>query len=290
MPIKALLNNKPVLAWDVAGTGDFMCVECADKMHYRRSFKRKDGVRVTEHFAHNPTPTGGTPRTCSYVGQSEEHMNAKQAICLSAPDHFWWLNGIVGDVEVPLGDRRADVLFTRPDGRRIVFEPQFTKIPRSQIKDRTNDYHALGCDVIWCLGGKCIAHYDWIKQHFYCAGQMSDDGNDVTFWGNLNPEKNAPGLRRAFDADDIWATSAQLAAQYAPVVEHIPDPKSLAVSTVIEGNWVYIRDGYGDWRGTNQNAGIRTRLKGTLDWAKKDVETGRFQRRKNSEWIDDIRY
>ena len=103
MPIKALLNNKPVLAWDVAGTGDFMCVECADKMHYRRSFKRKDGVRVTEHFAHNPTPTGGTPRTCSYVGQSEEHMNAKQAICLSAPDHFWWLNGIVGDVEVPQG-------------------------------------------------------------------------------------------------------------------------------------------------------------------------------------------
>lgn len=200
MPIKALLNQQPVMAWDVAGTDDFACIECGDAMYYRQSFKRQDGVRVTEHFAHKPAQ-GGAARSCSSVGQSIEHMNAKQAICLAAPDHFWWLNGIRGDVEVPLGQRRADVLFTRPDGRRIIFEPQFTKIPRSQIAERTRDYHALGCDVIWCFPEKRDDLYTWAKTHFYCVGQLSNDGNEVTFWGNLNPEKFAPGLRRQFDAD-----------------------------------------------------------------------------------------
>lgn len=200
MPLKALLAGMPVMAWDVAGTGSFSCDECGDPMHYVAMHKRKDGARVNAHFAHNPT-SSGTPRACSSIGQSEEHMNAKQTICMAAPLHFWWLRGLIGNVEVPLEHRRADVLFTRSDGRRIVFEPQFTKIPRSQIAERTRDYHAMGCDVVWCFPKKRGDLYQWAKQHFYCVGLLDNDGNDVAFWGNLSPDRYAPGLKRPFDTD-----------------------------------------------------------------------------------------
>lgn len=203
MPLRALLAGQSVMAWDVAGTGSFACAECGDPMHYVAMHKRKDGTRVNAHFAHNPA-SSGIPRSCSSIGQSEEHMNAKQTICMAAPNHFWWLRGLTGSVEVPLEHRRADVLFTRTDGRRIIFEPQFTKIPRSQIAERTRDYHAMGCDVVWCFPKKRFDDlYLWAKQHFYCVGLLDNDGNDIAFWGNLSPDRYAPGLKRPFDPDVI---------------------------------------------------------------------------------------
>lgn len=223
MPNKALLNGAPVFADTVAGTGEYLCAECDAKMYYKPASKR-NGIRVRSHFAHYPVTAGSAPRDCSSLGMSDEHRNAQTTIRLTAPGYFWWLFGCVGDEEhnIDLSDgtrRRADVYFERTDGRRIVFEPQFTKIPPRKIAERTRDYHDMGCDVIWCLGGKCLAHYDWLKRHFYCTGQMSDDGNEVTFWGNLNPDKYPPGLRAKFDDEtdpDAWKRAI------APSFDEVP--------------------------------------------------------------------
>ena len=204
MPLTALLNGQRVIASAVSGTAIYACCECSDPMHYRRAYKRQDGARVIEHFAHNPTP-GEQRRACSLSeGESEEHLNSKQVLLDCAPDHFMWLQNASGDVEIPLGDRRADVLFTLPEGQRIIFEAQFTKIPRRQIALRTKDYHDAGCHVVWCFPEKRHDdHYAWAKNHFYCVGLLSDDGSEVQFSGNLDPVHYQPSLRRPFDPEQV---------------------------------------------------------------------------------------
>jgi hypothetical protein len=44
----------------------------------------------------------------------------------------------------------------------------------------------------------------------------------------------------------------------------------------------------GDWRGISADGQLRTRLKGTREWAKKDVEIGRLQYRNGDFWVDEI--
>ena len=204
MPLTALLNGQRVIASAVSGTAIYTCCECNDPMHYRRAYKRQDGARVIEHFAHNPSP-GVYRRACSLSeGESEEHLNSKQTLLMSAPDHFAWLQDASGDVEVLVNDRRADVLFILVTGQKIIFEAQLTKIPRRQIALRTRDYHDAGYHVVWCFPEKRHDdHYQWAKNQFFCVGLLADDGSDVQFSGNLNPIKCQPGLRRLFDPDQV---------------------------------------------------------------------------------------
>lgn len=61
------------------------------------------------------------------------------------------------------------------------------------------------------------------------------------------------------------------------------------VTTVEENGWAYVKDGFGDWRGTNTAGTQRSRLKGTLEWARADVKSRRLQRLIRGTWIDDIR-
>lgn len=204
MPLKAILNGSPVYARSVAGTGDFICAECGASMHYRRAYKKQDGSRVTAHFAHNPAPTD-QKRSCSLSeGESEEHLNGKQTLLSFAPDHFDWLRNATGDAEVKIGDRRADVLFTLPAGQRIIFEAQFTRIPRRQIAQRTRDYHDAGYHVIWCYPEKRDDLYQWGRAYFHCVGLLSDDGTDIVqFEGQFNPVECDPSLVRAFDPEQV---------------------------------------------------------------------------------------
>lgn len=278
MPLKALLDGMSIFARDAIGTGAYTCHECASSMHYRRSFPRADGVIVQAHFAHNPVPHGQKPRQCSTIGQSEEHLNAKECIRLAAPDHFLWLRGIVGDVEVPLGNRRADVLFILPGDIRIVFEPQFTKIRRSEIAERTKDYHDFGCHVVWCFPERRDDLFTFCKHHFRCVGLLSDDGNEITFQGNFNPQQKP----------SLWRTFEEVSMVPAPP----PPPREIKiVRTVCEGDWIYTFDELGDWRGTHkdEDRGIRTRLKRSLEAAKHDVSIGRFQfQLLSGEWSDKL--
>lgn len=204
MPLTALLNGQRVIASAVSGTAIYTCCECGDPMHYRRAYKRQDGARVIEHFAHNPKP-GDQQRTCSLSeGESEEHLNSKQTLLTNAPDHFTWLQNAIGDAEMPINDRRADVLFVLATGQKVIFEAQLTKIPRRQIALRTRDYHDAGYHVVWCFPEKRRwDHYQWARRHFYCTGLLSNDGSDVQFSGNLNPVRYQPSLRRPFDPEQV---------------------------------------------------------------------------------------
>ena len=67
-----------------------------------------------------------------------------------------------------------------------------------------------------------------------------------------------------------------------------------------ENGWVFVNDSFGDWRGTNETMGLRTRLKrdtkgsadtpskSGLEWVKHDIAIGRLQFWRNSAWDDAI--
>lgn len=61
-----------------------------------------------------------------------------------------------------------------------------------------------------------------------------------------------------------------------------------------ENGWVIVGDSFGDWRGTNEALGLRTRLKretrdrSGLDWVKHDISIGRLQTLIAGEWTDNI--
>lgn len=55
-----------------------------------------------------------------------------------------------------------------------------------------------------------------------------------------------------------------------------------------DNGWLFVADSFGDYRGINETLGLRTRLKWSLEWAKKDVEIGRLQTLIAGEWTDKI--
>lgn len=71
------------------------------------------------------------------------------------------------------------------------------------------------------------------------------------------------------------------------------------MNTTIKGEngWVFVQDVYGDWRGTNEALGLRTRLKrdtrgegarSGLDWVRHDITIRRLQRFDGGQWVDKI--
>lgn len=63
---------------------------------------------------------------------------------------------------------------------------------------------------------------------------------------------------------------------------------------ILEGEWAYEQDSFGDWRGYHISGLLRTRLKrdgkavSALDAAKQDARTWRVQKLVDGEWIDEL--
>jgi len=55
-----------------------------------------------------------------------------------------------------------------------------------------------------------------------------------------------------------------------------------------DAQWTYTKDASGDWRGVSNDGQYRTRLKGSLVWAKRDVNINRLQYRRGDVWVDEI--
>lgn len=136
-----------------AGTGDRVMAALAGKTMPHRCpgcgdpvVLRQGGVRA-HHFAHRP----GT--VCPFAArESAEHMAAKM--------FFWHALRHAGrqpELEVDLRmpawapgeDRRADLLVTLPDGRRLAVEIQRTQVGADIIHGRTLSYAQLGIGVLW---------------------------------------------------------------------------------------------------------------------------------------------
>lgn len=161
------------------------CPECGDAMRYRAALV--DPRRVA-HFAHLPRPAGQRP-TCVLALMSVEHLTAIDTLLKAAPRTFGVRRGGKEHYEFFQGKRRADVFFPA-DGARypVVFEAQFSPIKFARsvddpytIEGRTDDYHAAGAHVVWCLPAKRRNLIATISRAYGCYGLLSDDGSEVEF-------------------------------------------------------------------------------------------------------------
>jgi competence protein CoiA len=133
----ACLAGHRVEAESAERASTFVCPKCSAPVILKR------GRIITAHFAHKP------PVVCSWgTGESGSHLDAKRAICDAVR-----ARGLKADVEVIVpslaGDRRADVLVTSPDGKRVAIEIQHTPLSFDVIEARTRAYMAVDIAVIW---------------------------------------------------------------------------------------------------------------------------------------------
>lgn len=135
---------------------DVVCPECDYPMIL------KAGLIKIAHFAHKPGSD------CKYgVGESQDHMMLKNYL-------IQWFRSeaseqYVSDVqpEYVIGNRRADVAQIFRNGWIVAHEVQLASITTQELEERTRDYLAEGCDVIWYLGksANTPANRKWIEDY-----------------------------------------------------------------------------------------------------------------------------
>lgn len=127
-------DGRRVRARDMGREDLCVCPGC------RESLVIKKGGTVVHHFAHR------TDAVCSYAtaGETADHMAAKAHLCEALQER-----GLRADVEVPIGDRRADVLAYSPTGQRVAFEFQHVPITTDELAARMRDYMAEGAAQVW---------------------------------------------------------------------------------------------------------------------------------------------
>lgn len=114
------------------------CPEC------RLPMILKAGLIKIAHFAHKPGAE------CSYgKGETKQHLLGKRMIAE-------WLRetqpGSKVELELPIGNRRADIAQIFPNGWIVVHEIQLASITVESLTERTNDYLREGCDTVWYFG------------------------------------------------------------------------------------------------------------------------------------------
>lgn len=188
MPITAHVNTRLVRAWEYRAERDtpLTCPECGDPMHFR---PRVNDPRRVAHFAHNPRTAAQGARDCDLRNQTPEHLNAKDTLLKMAASVFKVECG-KQEHRFCEGKRVADVFFPSGAGRfAVAFEAQFSPIKfaadgeRYTIESRTEDYHAAGVHIVWCLPEKRRHLIETVRRVFGCYGVLSDDGLTVEFYG-----------------------------------------------------------------------------------------------------------
>ena len=133
----ALLEDQRVDALSASKGPSYFCPNC------RAQVILKQGRIIIHHFAHKP------PTQCSWAsGETREHLLAKTVIRDAFRER-----GYQADYEVEVlsggGDRRADVLLTNGNGKRVAIEIQHTPILYDAMERRTSGYAAARVPVIW---------------------------------------------------------------------------------------------------------------------------------------------
>lgn len=99
-----------------------------------------------KHYASSP---------CIYAnggGESEEHIFAKHEAAAGVVAAGW--SPVLEAVSPPGAPRwRADVLATGPQGERIAFEIQRSRLSTSEYRERTSRYSRQGIDSVWFVDG-----------------------------------------------------------------------------------------------------------------------------------------
>lgn len=131
----AILEGTRILAAQAKKDDSFLylCPRC------RSPVILKKGVKVIHHFAHKPK------ENCEWSsGETLAHLNAKMLF-----HQFFSANNYTADVEVSIGNSRADVYIKGLVDIPAVIEVQHTSIKEEEIIRRTRAYFSLGIAVNW---------------------------------------------------------------------------------------------------------------------------------------------
>jgi competence protein CoiA len=114
-------------------------------------FTLRVGLIRRAHFAHRNTECRTQYR---FHPESAAHLEAKLFLLDHLREEFPEYSEATIELEVKLEPiwRVADVLVTFPSGWRQAHEIQLSSITVEELRERTNDYTAMGIDVVWWLG------------------------------------------------------------------------------------------------------------------------------------------
>ncbi|SDI54511.1 competence protein CoiA [Natribacillus halophilus] len=112
------------------------CPVCQERLQLKKGHKRRPHF---SHLAHSKCP--------SSHAESQRHLEGKAVL-------YQWLREQGADVQLevflPASQQRADILVKTKSGT-FAIEYQCSAVSREQIRARTEDYRALGIQVIWVL-------------------------------------------------------------------------------------------------------------------------------------------
>jgi len=132
MQLFALDKDKKIFIGDAIRGVNYSCFECGKYLRMRGGqFRRK-------HFYHSQLDAG-----CRHSKKSEKHLRVQLQIQKLLPVNDSELEFIFIKIL-----RIADVVWF---SRNIVFEVQCSNIAEHLVKERTEDYHSIGYEVVWIL-------------------------------------------------------------------------------------------------------------------------------------------
>ncbi|HYC32862.1 MAG TPA: competence protein CoiA family protein [Gemmatimonadales bacterium] len=110
-----------------------------------RAGSAQRGLIVVPHFAHRAQP--GDPR-CPYPPESPEHLAAKAMLAPNLRTKGWVRRV---DVEVPIGERRADVWVEKERENRVAIEIQASLIAVEELRAKMLDYRGRGVLALYLV-------------------------------------------------------------------------------------------------------------------------------------------
>lgn len=137
---------------------DLVCPVCSSPMVVVAG-----AIRIA-HFRHKNVE--GCPFTAYSAGESEEHRAAKLFLREWLVKESGFRVPVELEYHLPEVGRIADLIQLFPNGWRVVHEVQLASITIETLQQRSDDYLAAGCDVIWYLGGKAHtpANIEWVRR------------------------------------------------------------------------------------------------------------------------------
>lgn len=133
----ASIHNQRVVASTAQKGPSYICPGCGS------SVILKKGTVVIHHFAHK------TKTNCVWAkGETREHMWAKNYLAQSL-QHMGWQAFVEYSLNIPLGDRRADVATYTDQNQYIAFEIQHSSIGLTEIAQRAAAYASQNIAQLW---------------------------------------------------------------------------------------------------------------------------------------------
>lgn len=143
---------------------DLVCPICSSPMIIvSASVLAGEVVRIA-HFRHHDI------RDCPYTaygkGESEEHLSAKAWLRDMLRRDAGFAVPVELEFHLPQIGRIADVAQIFPNGWIVVHEIQLASITPEMLNQRSSDYLAAGCDVVWYLGKNAATrtNRDWVRE------------------------------------------------------------------------------------------------------------------------------